>query len=522
MTSSSYRGGLVVQLPGRSSKASGLGGRSHRVVFLVLAAWALLLAAWVITNPPFASPDEAEHYIRAVGISEGHLIGPSDPSVRIGVDARQIAWTRQATRLVTLPAGLDPLPFTCATGTGNLSAACLNSAKPIPSRVTLPTAVGNYQPLPYLLPAAIMRAASSPPDVLRWGRAAGALVAFALLAVALLALYDASYPVLSILGLLLAVTPMALFCAASLNGSGLEITSGIAFFSCLLRLTRAGPVPRRWWAAAALSGATLALSRPASPLWIVIALGVVAAWDGPRALVARWVRSRVAWLAAAGLVLAVTLNRVWEARYGSHVAIDTSSLHAGLVAGAHEWWRALPEMVGKFGYIDVKLPVVLPIVWFALILVLVVAASRGHRRDRVILGSLTVCALVLPVIFYALITRPTGFGLQGRQLLPTLVILPLLAGEVYYRHRERITSLVAHHLIRVLPVGVGVMQVAAWYVNAKRFAVGSSGALWFPSQATWEPPAGWAVWLVLMILSVVCFVAVTTSVWRASSDAVGA
>jgi hypothetical protein len=39
---------------------------------LVLLAWASLLAAWVMTNPPFAAPDEAEHYVRAIGLSEGH------------------------------------------------------------------------------------------------------------------------------------------------------------------------------------------------------------------------------------------------------------------------------------------------------------------------------------------------------------------------------------------------------------------------------------------------------------------
>ena len=72
---------------------------------LVLLAWALLLAAWVIGNPPFAAPDETDHYIRAVGISEGHLIGIADPGARVGATERQIRWTAQAARIVALPRG---------------------------------------------------------------------------------------------------------------------------------------------------------------------------------------------------------------------------------------------------------------------------------------------------------------------------------------------------------------------------------------------------------------------------------
>jgi hypothetical protein len=225
---------------------------------LVLLAWGLLLAAWVMGNAPFAAPDEADHYIRAIGVSEGRLLGKADPSARIGVTLTQVAWTAQATRLVSLPRGLDPDPFTCELRPGELSAACLNAVDPRPPPVTAVTTVGNYQPLPYLLPAVLVRAASSAPAALRLGRAAEALSAFALLAIAVFALYDAVSPLLSLLDLLLAVTPMALFCGATLSGSSTEIAGGVAFFSCLLRVCRTGPLRARWWAFTALSGAVLA------------------------------------------------------------------------------------------------------------------------------------------------------------------------------------------------------------------------------------------------------------------------
>jgi len=397
---------------------------------------------------------------------------------------------------------LDPLPYTCQTGAGEASAACLNRAVPAHTAATLATGVGNYQPLPYLLPAAAMRASNSAPAALRLARSAGAFVALLLLALALFALYDPANPVLSVLGLLLAVTPMTIFCGAMLNGSGMEIAGATAFLACLLRVMRT-PSRRAWLFAAAASGAVLALSRPASPLWLATGLLVVAAWTGARHF-GRSIAGSRGWLAAAGVVvIAVVLNRIWEALYGSHVPIDSGQLRAGVVAGFHQWWRALPELVGKFGYIDVKLPLALPVIW--LLLLVLVAAARGSRRDRVVLGALLAALVVLPPVFYALFTRPTGFGLQGRQLLPAAVALPLLAGEACYLARERLGAATTRLLSwLVLPV-VGIIQVAAWYTDAKRFAVGASGPVWFASHASWNPPLGWGIWLAVVLAALFGF-----------------
>ena len=475
--------------------------------WLLLAAWALLLAAWAVGNPPFASPDETDHYIRAVGISEGHLIGKADPSARVGATSRQIAWTAQAARLVSLPAGFDPTQYGCELGAGQHSAACLNTVDPRPPPVRLVTTVGNYQPLPYLLPAAVLRAGDSPAAALRLARAATALMAFALLAIALFALYDAASPQLSVVGLVLAVTPMVLFCGASLNGSAIEITGAVAFFSCLLRVGRAQPLRRRWWVLTAVSGATLTLSRSAGPIWLVLALLIAACWSRPRPFLRRWARDWAPRATAAALALALAVNRLWEAMYGSHVTVDLSQLHAGFVAGAHGWWTALPDLVGKFGYLNVKLPLAIPLIWLVLVAALfAVAFAASGARPRMLLGAVLVGCVAGPVIFYALLLRPIDFGLQGRHVLPILVAVPLLAGEALNRHRARANARLVGWLALAAAVAVAVMQAAAWYVNAKRYAVGGSGPAWFLGQAAWSPPGGWWPWLIAAALAGVCLV----------------
>lgn len=472
---------------------------------LILMAWALLLAAWVMGNAPFAAPDEAQHYIRAVGVSQGHLIGTAAPSAGSGSTPTQMAWTAQAARSVSLPRGLDPDAFACELGPGERSAACLNAANQHPPPVTLVTAVGNYQPVPYLLPAVALSAAHSPPAALRFARAAGALVVLALLAVALFALYEPEHQLLSLLGLMLAVTPMVLFCGASLSGSGTEIAGGIAFFCCLLRVGRSALASTRWWVCTAISGSLLALSRSASPGWLLLGVLVTVGWGGPQAFVRRWTAGWAPRLTAGVLVLAVAINRIWEALYGSHISLDTTKLHPGLVAGVHEWWRALPDLVGKFGYLEVKLPVVVPILWFALVLALFVTACVVcQERERLVLTLVLAVALVGPVIFYALLLRPTGFGLQGRHILPILIVVPLLAGEAVTTYSGSVRTGWLLALAMMIPAATGIMQLMAWYVNAKRYAVGGSGPEWFLSHAAWSPPTGWWTWFAATVLASFC------------------
>ena len=64
--------------------------------------WALptvsvvLALAWAVANPPFAAPDEASHFVRALGVGQGHLIGEQPPAtLKVGGTPRQQQWVRQ-------------------------------------------------------------------------------------------------------------------------------------------------------------------------------------------------------------------------------------------------------------------------------------------------------------------------------------------------------------------------------------------------------------------------------------------
>jgi hypothetical protein len=58
-------------------------------------------------------------------------------------------------------------------------------------------------------------------------------------------------------------------------------------------------------------------------------------------------------------------------------------------------------------------------------------------------------------------------------------------------------------------LAVAVMQLAAWYVNAKRYAVGGSGVSWFLGSASWSPPGDWWTWLAAAVLAGACIAALS-------------
>jgi hypothetical protein len=83
----------------------------------------------------------------------------------------------------------------------------------------------------------------------------------------------------------------------------------------------------------------------------------------------------------------------------------------------------------------------------------------------------------------------TGYGAQGRHVLPVLVLVPLYAGEVLRRH--------PHGLAALLPAVAAlwaVGQAVAWLASARRGALGTDGSWWFFGAPEWSPPGGWWLW----------------------------
>jgi hypothetical protein len=461
----------------------------------------------VFSNPPFAGPDENQHYLRTLSVEQGHLVGPkASPETVTGGTERQREWLLQAARDVEVPARLVPPDAGCYVFGRDFSAACIDEFVGPTEPVLSTTTVGIYQPLPYLLPAVATKAADTPQNALRLGRLAGALLTLGLLALAAAVAWDARAPGLSLLGLALAVTPMVIFCAAILNGSSLEITGGVAFIACLLRLGRDAAPPGWVWIGVGVSGLVFALSRSATPLWIVLAVLVLLVLHGHRQM---WSRLRAggrpAAIAITCLVAGLVLNRVWEGLYGPDVPTGLTAARLGLETGLEQLPFWLQEMVGKFGYLEFDLPLPVYLFWGFATLAAVGGAIRwAPARSKAVLAVCAVALAALPLAQYVVFQRHTGFGLQGRHVLPILVIVPLLAGELLRQGRDRLPANWARGVVAVAFMGVAIAQFAALYWNAWRSAVGLDGPFVFLGDAEWSPPIGWGLWLALAAVGAAC------------------
>jgi hypothetical protein len=497
------------------SRALGVSTRRLTAPVLLVSGWTLLTVAWIFGNPPFASPDEGANYLRALEVGRGRLITTRAPDAARGKTERQTKWLRSATYTAQVPPGLAPLPADCYVHDSDKPAACLDRFVPPTTTTTATTYVGNYEPLPYLITGLPMRELRTPAAALRVGRAVNGAIVLALLGLAVALLWDPRAGAVSYCGLLLAVTPMVLFCGASLTGSGLEIAAGVAFFAALLRLGRhAGGTasPSRWvWGAAALSGAALALARPLGPLWVALLVVLAAAAIRPRPLLSVMQRCRrPAWSAAAAVLVAVGLNRAWEAGYGSRTPLSIESLRGALWPAVGEWWRASSELIGKFGYLEYRITW-LYVAWFGLVFaVAAMAFQRSTRRERIVLALAFAFAVVFPMVMWIGGVRLTGFGMQGRYVLPVLVAIPMLTGEFLYRRRAHLTDRGARALTSIVPLAVAFMQFGAWYVAARRSAVGLEGSGFFVTSAQWSPPAGWVGWLLIAATGAVAIAASAT------------
>jgi hypothetical protein len=495
----------------------------QRGLLLRLAiGWLLLCCTWVFANPPLAAPDEADHYVRAIGISQGNLIGAPAPDVNIGANPAEIAFDKSTQRAVMVPARLDPSPYGCYLSRPRLSAACLNRPPRTGPLSRYVTSVGTYPPLGLLGPAAVLGAGQTPAQAVRLGRVAAMIVGLALVLAAAATLYDRASGWLSLVGILGACTPTALFLVSSLTPSGMSVSAAIALTAALLRVSRDQAAPLAVWILAGIAAAALMGSHPTGLLWTALLIGAFVVWHSRRrsiSLVRTQRRGASAAVAIFGAGALVSLT--WQALYGPNTPVAYRAVRLALGRVPSQYWGALREVVAGFGYLEFMAPLVLYLLWFAFVALTAVAA--GHGNDRRQRGTLIVAALsvfVIPVGLWLVFGRAAGIGINGREYMPLLVAFPLLAGEMLLRRRESLSSVLGGGLAALASIS-GVLQFVAWYFDAQRSAVGTGGQLFFVESAQWTPPLGWATWIVVAGLGALSLASVPLSAVRGADAATG-
>ncbi len=478
---------------------------ARRVVALFVLPYVLLGLWWALANPAIAAPDEDAHLVKALGMAQFDIGVPAPPAA----DPTNLGEVRNTsiTRIVEIPGRLDPAGYACFAFHAQASAACQpSSSRTGHGDVSTGTTVGAYPPCLYPVVGWVESLGGDPASATRLGR-------LVVLAASAVLLWLTCWHLVrwlgrrSLVGVAVLLTPMAIFCLGMLNTSAVEIlgATGMAAVVAVYgrrpeSLSRSGTQ-----ALVLVSGTALVLSRQLGivtmavlTLLLLVLGGWRDVWAGLRE------RRAVTWAAVLVPAVSTVAVAVWELRYDHPVLLGPWASGDSLRAFMEQAVQLTAESIGWFGWLDVRPPDVVNLVWFAAAAALVVTGLvLGDRRDRVVVVGVLLVAVVVSYVTYSRVFFGVNAGLQGRHVLPIFALVPVWSGVVV---AERLRPRLFAVGVRVAAVALPLVVLTGLYLNAKRYAVGlgpDSGPRWFVPAAEWSPPLGWYPWLVLGIAGTV-------------------
>ena len=485
------------------------------VSFAILFA---LGALWALANPPTAASDEPAHIVHAAAVSRGDFFGgPLTPAQLAEFQSRYYIGSNQGGvidvyRSVVVPEIYDRPNQVCYIDHPEQSAACLNFTGP--QAVTgVVSHTTKYPPAYYAwvgIPARLVSDGSRAVYVMRL---AGVVLVAALLASAVASFRRVSDSRYVMLGLLVALTPMAFFFGSVVNPSGVEIAAGLALWAsgaALVTVARSstdGRVDARLVARVGIAAGVLVLTRQLGPLWAATILLVLAGLAGRRGLRAlRTSRAVWGWAAVVGVcVIGQLAWIVWVGALNPHNFLGAPTHEDGFTLAQTAIGHSsveFREMIGVFGWNDTPAPTLTFLAWVAAIGGLAaLAVAFGRRRDVVAMLVVGVAAAVIPVVLFV---HESGFaGWQGRYTMPLAVGVPVLAALAL-----RGTAVRNARGAAVVLVGatLGVGHLLAFAQNLRRYTVGLGGTIWFWTRQQSSPPVSSLLLVIGFAVATACWV----------------
>jgi hypothetical protein len=467
---------------------------------LWLASFAVLfiaIAAWSFASPLGSGPDEPAHLVRAVSLVRGQLVGQDLPHPTTA---------QKSTVIVQVPEVFASLEthVGCFQYKSNVPAGCQRPLNGSTHTVSVETYVGRYPPLYYALVGLPTLVLVSAKGIYAARLVSGALSA-AMLALAVTSLRRCRGAPLLAAGVAVAVTPMALYLAAVVSPSGLEIASAISAWTAAMAVVSQRPADLSASVVGALgvSISVLILTRALAPLWALFILaalvGVGAATPFAELLRRRYVQG---WLAVCAL--AGVFSLVWDLLANPFLTEPGSPLPPGTTQGGifelalERLDLLVTSSIGQFGWLDAPSPYLVIVLWLGALgaLVLIGTCLAQKRAAAVAVGTI-VAWVVLPTAMIVLVARQEGILGQGRDFMGLAVGIPIVAAAIAgERFSDRLATL---RLVSVIVGIVAACQVVDFYAALRRYTVGTKG----PLDAFSSVPHGWAAPVPAAVLVIV-------------------
>jgi Predicted membrane protein (DUF2142) len=469
-----------------------------RTAFALLAT---LFGLWMWLTPPGESPDETSHLFRVGAVASLHPFGQRPASFNFpGATPAQVDRVRKEAGSVHLSTKYDYL----LGGYRNPFDPTI-PAPPGPTIVLTNQAVvtnhARTQIPPYVLPAIVTLAGWSPRTTFYLARL-GFVLQNAL--VLTLGIWAVSRPttrrarVLVGVGVLIGLSPLASYLSGMMSPSALEVAGSISLTLTTWSLCKSTTVDWKLRAAWLVALGAAALSRSVGPgvALVAVLLGVFSAEATFRRFVSAIQRK-----ALGGATLILLGSILWDPLFKSNLPITESWLSiSALRRDLRSVWLTTLDCVDRLGWLDIRMPLVVRFGWFALgIAWLGYSIARGGLRW---IGQLLAVA-VLYIGIGVIISRalvPTGFGMQGRYLLPMLAAFPV-AACLRLVHEDGPEPRVPEAAVTISYAWWFVLTTIAMLTVLRRYTVGSRGPIVFFGDGEFAPPLGYPLvafaWLLL-------------------------
>jgi len=462
----------------RKIKSSSLAGTVTRllkipqIAFLILG---LLFGIIMLTvNPPGRTADESLHFIKAYGISRGHVLPE---------------WKDKKAGTYFPRSFLDLMVKTGANETGSkLEVEDITSSFKIPLKEPVKvfasygyTGIIAYPPVPYI-PSAIAIAVGrlfhlTPIVLLYAGRLCNLLAWLALVYLAI-----SITPVLKWTFFLLALMPMTMNEAASLAADSITIGLSflaIAFFFKLSMDQSKQSIERKDIYILLVLAAVLAFAKP--PYYLLVFLFVL--------IPVRKFKSKKEYLVVFAIMLLLVSFIVipWNMALGEtmtgrlptispgdqlqYVATHPLSFFKVLITtidNYKEEWIA--EFTGKLGWLEVALPTWL--VYAYLFMLISVAAldkdeTKVHAKEKaysfVVMLSIFLCILAINYLTWTPLRNPTIEGFQSRYFIPIAPLLFLLLYNQKIRYAKSRYFYVFLFAFTTLAFTIAMLRITSFY-----------------------------------------------------------
>ena len=323
----------------------------------------------------------------------------------------------------------------------------------------------------------------------------------------------------SLVPMLMAITPGVIFLSSVVNPSATEICAAIALWAVLPGFLVAGDKSRLETATVAIAGLALIVARPLGMVQYLLVLGTVIVATGSTRRIGRILRENQV---VASLHLVAGLFASWWYLFVFNSAIDTKmaeylptkvALGEQILHSLGDVPRVIIESIGNFGWLDTPTPRPIEL---AILLVTAALMAAGWRSiaepaklAMLVLAGLCVLIVVAQDLNYYNILRE--YGSQGRHLTPLLSGLLLLGGRHLQLSRRATQSVVTIWGIAIFVCGISALR---------RYAVGVNGDNYFEmfSKPAWRPLIGINVTIVLLIICATAVASATLEIekqaWR--------